>query len=339
MSSYTRAGAREWAQENMKGICGCLLPTFTSDLKGINEKAIRHDISRAKELGMAGQLLVAECGTTLEELLHVTEIAVDEAAGDIQTVVHAVLPTLEDNIQLVQESEKLGADLVLISYPLTFYPSSEDEVFEYTRALAESTNLGVIIFAMHLWNFRRFHPSHFSPDLIGRMIREIPNVVAVKNEVGGPGIGGIAQVFERYSKDVIVMDPIESNSPAWHANYGMQWMGTSNYEAFGPWVPRYFDLMREGKFEEAMEIYWKLHPVRESDAAVVGQALAGTQMVPRYLWKYQGWLNGFNGGPLRAPQARINDSQMKQLRAGATAAGLDVFDTPDEQFLVGRNPS
>ncbi len=213
-----------------EGICGCLLPTFTSDLKGINERAIRHDIAREKELGISGALLVAECGTTFDELLQVTEIAVDEAAGGLQTVVHAVLPTLEDNIALVRESERLGADVVLVSYPLTYYPKSEEEVFEYTRAIAESTNLGIIVFAMHLWNFRRFHPSHFSPDLIGRMINEIPNVVAVKTEVGGPGVGGIAQIFERYRNDVIVMDPIESNSPAWHAAYGMQWMGTSNYE-------------------------------------------------------------------------------------------------------------
>ena len=337
--SYSRSDARSWAQANMKGICGCLLPTFTSDLKGINERAIRHDIAREKELGISGALLVAECGTTFDELLQVTEIAVDEAAGGLQTVVHAVLPTLEDNIALVRESERLGADIVLVSYPLTYYPKSEEEVFEYTRAIAESTNLGIIVFAMHLWNFRRFHPSHFSPDLIGRMINEIPNVVAVKTEVGGPGVGGIAQIFERYRNDVIVMDPIESNSPAWHAAYGMQWMGTSNYEAYGPWVARYFDLMRDGKFEDAMEIYWKLHPIRESDAAVVGPALTGTAMVPRYLWKYQGWLNGFNGGPLRAPQARINDGQMKQLRAGAVAAGLDVTTSLDEEFLVGRNPA
>lgn len=30
---------------------------------------------------------------------------------------------------------------------------------------------------------------------------------------------------------------------------------------------------------------------------------------------------------------------MKQLRAGAVAAGLDVTTSLDEEFLVGRNPA
>jgi dihydrodipicolinate synthase/N-acetylneuraminate lyase len=337
--AYSRLEAREWARANLRGCCGCLLPTFTGDLRGINERAIRHDIARDKELGMSGALVVAECGTTKDELLEVTRIAVDEAAGELNVVVHAVLPTLEDNIELVTRSEELGAELVLVSYPLTFYPASEDEVLEYTMRLGESTNLALIIFAMHLWNFRRLHPSHFSPRLLGRMIAEVPNVAVVKNEVGGPGMGGIAEVFHRFHEDVIITDPIESNSPAWALTYGLQWMGTSNYQAYGPWVPRYFELLREGRLDEAMEIYWRLTPVREADASVVGQALAGTQMVPRYLWKYQGWLNGYNGGPLRAPQSRINDAQMRQLRAGAVAGGLDVPETPDSEFLIGRNPA
>lgn len=322
----------------MHGCCGCLLPTFTSDLRGVNDRAIRFDIAHEKALGMSGVLVVAECGTTRDELLEVTEVAVDEAGGELHIVVHAVLPTLEDNIALVKRSEALGVDAVLVSYPLTFYPASEEEVFEYTKTLAEGTNLAIILFAMHLWNFGRFHASHFSPALIGRLIKEVPNVSIVKNEIGGPGVGGIAEVFYRYHEDVIVTDPIESNSPAWATTYGLQWMGTSNYEAYGPWVPRYFNLFREGKFDEAMEIYWRIHPVREADSAVVGQALAGTAMVPRYLWKYQGWLNGFNGGPLRPPQMRINDSQMRQLRRGAIAGQLDVTASPDSEFFIGRNP-
>jgi dihydrodipicolinate synthase/N-acetylneuraminate lyase len=337
--AYARHEAREWARANLSGCCGCLLPTFTADLRRVNEKAIRFDIAREKELGMSGALVVAECGTTKSELLEVTEIALDEAAGELDIVVHAVLPTLEDNIDLVRRSEALGANLVLVSFPLTFYPASEDEVLEYTKRLGEATNLALIIFAMHLWNFRRLHPSGFSPRLLGRMIEEIPNVAVVKNEVGGPGVGGIAEVFHRFHEEVVITDPIESNSPAWALTYGLQWMGTSNYEAYGPWVPRYFALLRDGKVDEAMDIYWRLHPVREADSTVVGRAIEGTSMVPRYLWKYQGWLNGLNGGPLRAPQMRINDGQMRQLRAGAEAAGLDVTDTPDSEFMIGRNPA
>lgn len=339
MARYRAGEAREWALEHLRGLCGCLLPTFTSDLRGINERAVRADVAREKELGMSGVLVVAECGTTFEELLAVTEIVVDEARGELDVLAHAALGTLEQNIELVRRSQDLGVDGVLISYPLGFYPASEDEVFEYTRAVAECSDLGAVVFAMWLWNFRRLHPSDFSPELIGRLIDEVPNVMAVKNEIGLPGMAGIAQLFERYRDRVVVTDPLERNAPLWQRAYGMRWMGTSNYEALGDAVPRYFGLLQEGRYEEAMEIYWRVHPIRQADAALTGESMAGTALVHRMMWKYQGWLHGFNGGPIRGPHVRISDAQMRTLRGAVQAAGLPVPEDPDAAFFVGRNPA
>jgi 4-hydroxy-tetrahydrodipicolinate synthase len=56
-------------------------------------------------------------------------------------------------------------------------------------------------------------------------------------------------------------------------------------------------------------------------------------------WKYQAWLTGFNGGPLRMPTQRLVGAQMQAYRAGAEAAGLLTATEPDEQFFVGRNPA
>jgi dihydrodipicolinate synthase/N-acetylneuraminate lyase len=339
VSKYTRDEAREWARENFQGCTGCLLPTFKADLSGINERAIRHDVNLSRKFGISGQLIVSECGTTLEELKRVTDVVVDESRGELMTVAHAALPTLEQNIELARYSESVGVDALLVSYPLTFYPSTEDGIFDYTKELAESTNLAVIVFAMHLWNFRRFHPSHFSPDLVGRLIDEVPNIGAVKTEIGGGiGVAGIAQVFERYRDAVVVTDPIEANAPAWAATYGVQWIGTSNYEAYAGEVPRYFELLRQGRFEDAMEIYWRIHPIREADAEVINEASRGTHLVHRLCWKYQGWLNGFNGGPIRSPHMRLADRQMKRLREGLAASGLPMTDSPDQEFFTGRNP-
>lgn len=338
MPRYGPGEAREWALEQLRGCCGCLLPTFSSDLRALNEAAIRADVARDKALGMSGVLIVAECGTTVDELKHVTEIVVDEAGGEIQTFAHASLPSLADNVELVRFSEAAGVDGALVSYPLTFYPTSELEVFEYTRAVAEASNLGAIVFAMWLWNFRRLHPSDFSPDLIGKLVDEVPNVMAVKTEIGAPAAAGIAQVFERYRDRLIVTDPIEANAPLWQRAYGMRWMGTSNYECMAGEVPRYMRLLEAGRYEEAMEIYWRLHPIRLADAEVVGEAIRGTALVHRLVWKYQGWLHGFNGGPIRGPHMRISDRQMQVLRAAALASGLPVTDEPDAAFFVGRNP-
>ena len=61
---YSRANAKEWAREHWRGVCNVIMPSFTSDLRQLNEKAIRHDVRRNIELGFWGTLLVSECGTT-----------------------------------------------------------------------------------------------------------------------------------------------------------------------------------------------------------------------------------------------------------------------------------
>jgi dihydrodipicolinate synthase/N-acetylneuraminate lyase len=335
----TTTDKRAWAREQLRGVAGCLHPTFTGDLSRLNEAAIRHDVEREIELGFAGMLLVGECGTTPAEMRQFIDIAVGAAGGRLVTILQAAEPTLEANIALARYAADAGVDLMLPSYPLTFYPASEEEVYHYTRTLADASPLGVIVFAIHLWNFARLHPSSFSPDLLGRLVRDCPNVVAIKNEIGAPGIAGMAQVFRRFSAAVVVTDPFEMNAPAWTSAYGMQFLGTSNYEYFGGAVPEMFRLLHEPDgFDKAMELYWSMHPARQVNMALMSEAAAGTSLVPRLMWKYQGWLNGFNGGPIRSPQPRLSDRQMTALRHGLRAAGLPVTGDPDAGFFAGRNP-
>jgi 4-hydroxy-tetrahydrodipicolinate synthase len=87
-----------------------------------------------------------------------------------------------------------------------------------------------------------------------------------------------------------------------------------------------------------MELYWQVGPARRAGEAVMGPGMQGTGVINRTVWKYMDWLAGFNGGPLKPPTSRISDGQMAQLRAGLKTAGLPVTDSPDSEFLIGRNP-
>jgi dihydrodipicolinate synthase/N-acetylneuraminate lyase len=332
--------AREWAREHLRGVAGCVAPTVTSDFSRLNEAAIRHDVRREKELGFAGVLLVSETGTTAAEMREFIDIAVDEARGELIIILQASEPTLELNVDLIRYGEDAGVDAVMPSFPPAFYPMSEDAVYEYYRGLADATSLAMFIFAMHLWNFARLHPSGFSPRLIGRLVADCPNVAAIKNEIGAPGVAGLSEVFERFGHEVVVTEPLEVNAPAWVRTYGMSFLGTSNYEYAGDAVPRMFALLQDSeRYDEAMELYWQMHPARQANMQLMS-AMAGTSVVHRMLWKYQGWLNGFNGGPIRsALSGRINDGQMRMFRDALVRSGLPVADDPDEAFFLGRNPA
>lgn len=337
MPKFAKGEARSWALENLRGVTGCVMPSFTTDLTGLNEAAIRHDVRREIELGFSGFLIVSECGTTPDELRRFTEICVEEAGDSHVTIMQASASTLSENIEIARFAEHVGVDLIMPSYPLGFYPQHPDEVIGYTSELASATSLGMIVFAMNLWNFTRLHPSGFAPAWLEELVDTVPNIVAIKNEIGDPGVAGLADVFRRFTGRVMVSDPLEMNSPAWTQTFGMGWMGTSNYEYFGAKVPEYFALLQEpGGYDRAMEIYWQLHPARSASGMLMKESNAGTSFVHRLLWKYQGWLQGFNGGALRSPHLRLHDRQMQLLRRAALDSGLALAPGEDAEFFVGR---
>ncbi len=337
MAEYRKKEAREWAREKMRGVANTLTPTFTQDLKGINERATRFDIRKEIEYGFWGVLLVSETATTLEEYIRLTEWSADEAKGKMRLIHHASFNTLEENIQAVQSAERAGADLVLLSYPATFYPCSSDEIYAYTQAFCDATNLGIILFPVPLWGFERLHPAGMDPGLVKRMIETIPNIVCIKAESGMPTIAGFVQAYKMFSHQVLISLPLEDDALPLSALVPIPFMGTSNYEYFGPIIPKMHRFIRDGRFEEAMELYWQIHPARLANIATFA-SMAGTNLIHRMMWKYQGWLSGFNGGPLRQPTMRLSPQQMAGLRQALVRSGLPVTGDPDSQFFVGRNP-
>jgi 4-hydroxy-tetrahydrodipicolinate synthase len=338
MADYRTSEAREWAKATLRGVANVLIPTFTHDLQSVNERAIRHDVRKEIEYGFWGALLVAETATTLQEYIQCMEWAVDEARGRLYLIHHASFNTLEENITAVQAAERAGAALVLLSYPANFYPESNEDIYHYTKAFCAQTNLGVILFPVPLWGFERLHPAGFAPELLKRLVEDVPNIVAIKAEGGYPTIAGFIQTYKMLGDRVVVTFPLESDGLPLASVIPLQFMGTSNYEYYGPMVPRIFALMREGQFDKAMELYWQIHPARLTNINTMAM-IAGSNFIHRMIWKYQGWLNGFNGGPLRQPTMRLVDRQMKVLRQGLVAAGLEVTVDPDKAFFVGRNPA
>ena len=336
---FDRADARAWARENMRGVANVITPTFTGNLAGLNEAAARHDVRLEIEYGFWGALMVSAVAVTLDEYAQFVTWCADEAQGALHLIHHASFNSLEDNIEAARRSQERGAELVLLGYPPTFYPRSAEDIHAYTRAFCDATDLGVILFPVPLWGFERIHPAAgFGPDLIERLLDDCPNIVAIKAEGGMPSIGGFVDVYNRFHERVLVIEPIEGNGLPMATLVDMPFMGTSNYEYFGPEIPRIFAMIRDGRRDEAMDAYWRLFPARQASVAAMA-VLQGSNFLHRMLWKYQGWLQGFNGGPLRAPTMRLVDRQMKALRQGLVAAGFDVDAPDDAEFFRGRNPA
>lgn len=334
MLPYTRDEARFWAREHLRGVANVIIPSFTRELDTINEAGIRHDVRRNIALGFTGFLLVSETATTFDEYVRFAEIAADEAQGRQVLIHHASFNTLQENIESAQRAAAAGATVCLLSYPPSFYPDSLDDVEAYTRSFCESVDIAVILFPVPLWGFERLHPASISIDVLDRMVDALPNVVAIKAEGGHPTIAGFAEVWHRLHERLIVTMPLEHHAIPLATFLDTRFVGTSNGEYYGTSVPQMLDLALAGKHEEALRLYWQIDPARQANMKVNG--ISGWNSVHRMVWKYQAWLNGYNGGPLRMPTPRLVPDQMTVLRQGLIRSGLPVTDDPDERFFVGR---
>ena len=339
MPAYTRTEARDWAREKLVGAVNCTIPSFTGDLRGINEKAIRHDVALAKQHGFLGTLAVSEVNITLPEYLDFLRIARDEAGDDLVLVHHGSWSDLEQNLEAVRGAEEAGAELVLLSYPPNFYPESEQDIYDYTKAYCDATDLAVILFPMFLWGFSsRIHPSDIPARLIRRLLDDCPNIAVIKAEGGFPSIQGLIECHRLFGDEVVISCPIEGELIPLSQIMPIQLSATSDHEYYGPMIPRVMELLRNGKYDEATEIYWQLHPARKAKTGLA-PVLNGGAFINRQAWKFQGWLQGYNGGPLRQPTQRIHEPQMNVLRKGLIDAGLEPSMDPYREFFVGRNPA
>ena len=311
-----------------------VIPSYTNDLKGLNEAGIRHDIRKEIELGFGGTLLVSEVAITLDEYGQFFEWSHDEAKGKLKLIHHAMFDTLEENIEAAQIAEANGAELVLLCYPVNFYAETSQDIYDYTKAFCDNTNLAVMLFQVPHWGFQRVHGSDIEPALIRRLIDDCPNIAAIKAEGGMPSIMGFVECHRLFGKEVVISCPLGKGHARVRATRAGAVHRHQQHRIFRPDDPAHLQSASEGR-------------VRRGDQAVLAdpagaarqpgdQRLHGADSVlHRMQWKYQAWLNGFNGGPMRRPSMRVTDPSMAQLRSGLARAGIKPTELHDREFTSG----
>lgn len=147
----------------------------------------------ADHLVATGSTGVLVCGTTGESptLAHDEKISLIQTVKDAVGRRAAVLAGTGNNntaatVEFTREASELGIDGVMLVCPYYNKPSQEG-LFQHFAAAARATSLPVMIYNIEGRTSRNILPS-----TIGRLAREVKNVVALKEASGN--IGQIAQM-------------------------------------------------------------------------------------------------------------------------------------------------
>lgn len=320
---YKKAEAKEWAREFYKGLGSTILPSFTPDTLELDEKGIRHDIRELIKHGFFSTLILTDAGTTRDEDKRMIEWCVNEAKGRIGVTVMLRYYTLRDNIEMARFSEAAGAEAVLISFPPNYYPKTQKEVYDYTLAICESTNIAVELFPSMKYDFP--FPGIFPASLLNQMA-EIENVVAMKT--GIIDFAWMDECYRLFGNKILISYPFDDAWPIFIRKYGMQWSGAAPWQVLqtpdDPREVRMFALMQEGKIDEAMELYWKSDPLRKYFLHSVMTILIATGIYNYQQWKYMEGLVGMTGGELRLPKIEFFARDKQMAKMAMLAAGLKV---------------
>ncbi len=175
MAGYRKHEAQDWAWHNLKGQWTTLVTPFTPDNR-VDTDGLRHNIRHVQSLGVRGGGCTWNMGEfwslTESERRLVMDTVADEAAGRWFIGAHVTDTSLQESVSLARHAQQQGFDLLIIA-PSYMVTKTEDQVVEFVRQVAETTDLAIMFY-----NSPQFGIT-ISPHGLKRLCA-IPNVVGVK---------------------------------------------------------------------------------------------------------------------------------------------------------------
>jgi 4-hydroxy-tetrahydrodipicolinate synthase len=316
--NYSKADAKAYARENMKGIWAAALNPFNDDLS-FDEAGLRSNIRHwIDDLDIQGLFIAGKQGEffsmSLEERKRNFEIAVDECSGKAGVIVSVSDQNMDTALELAHHAQNCGADYIVLHAPVLSFVHDRGEVlYQYYKRFCDELDIGIA-----MWS----HPDSgylMQPEECAR-IAELPNIVAIKYSVP-------REMYVRLTE--MVVDTIQVSTSLeddWLDN--IEQLGWQLYLCSSPpyqlqtandkRMHEYTQLAFDGKFNEARKVRDSLEPVRE--------AIRSTKPAdkPTAFGKYWQELLGQVGGRVRAPMLELSAAEKAKIQAAFEGCGLKL---------------
>ncbi len=167
----------------MDGLQGIIPPMTTAfDVDGeIDETAVRAQVRWMAAQGVHGLAVAGSTGEghalDRDEFRRLVEITTDETAGRLPVIAGIIVDSTREAIRrgkAVRDLEVAALQVTPVHY---LFRPDDDAMVEHFRALAEETGRSIIIYNVVPW-------AYLSPDLLCRIMAEVPGVVGVKQSAG-----------------------------------------------------------------------------------------------------------------------------------------------------------
>ena len=312
MAKYTKREAQDWAWATIKGEWSTVMTPFTPDDQ-LDEQGLRNNIRHIRALGTRGAGVTWGMGEfwslTREERIRVMDIAADEAKGQWPIAAHVTHTSYKESIALAKHAENAGFDLLIVAPPY-IVTKSEQQVVDFTKAIADQTNLAIMFY-----NSGQFGIT-MSAQGLSRLC-EIPNVVGVKEASTNRDISIATHVT--LGKKKIISTPFDwiyFAGKQYGFNQQVMFANTSDWRFDQPgrnYYVQFIDKASRGDIDtEFYDLY--LRPVANISDKWWGYTVQKFGTWPVTLCKYWGELMGMAGGHVRLPLGPFTAEEKEAIK-------------------------
>lgn len=282
-----------------RGIIPPIITPLTKDGK-FNEAVFRQMIDFLIEEGVHGIFPLGTTGEfyafSNEEVRNILKVAVDEAAGRVPVYGGANHITTRGTIELVKIAEETGCDAVSVLTPL-FISQTQDELYEFYKSVAASTNLPIIIY-----NNKPKTNVTVEPTTVAKLAL-IDNIVGIKDSTGD---FTNTEEYIRLTRNNDNFCVLLGRDTLIHA--GLCYGATGAIASCANIAPRIaadiYDKYIEGDIKGSLEAQYKLAPLRIATNMGTFPAVIKEGLVMR----------GFDVGKCLEPIAELLPVQKETLR-------------------------
>lgn len=241
-----------------KGVYPALLTPFTKD-DAIDLKTFKTNLDAQVDAGVKGIILGGSLGEASslsnEEKRDLLFYSKEVLPASFSIIINIAEQTTRAAVALAQESEKNGADGLMLLPPMR-YKADDDETLAFFAAVAESTSLPIMIYnnpidykiMVTLDMFEKL-AVHKNIQAVKESTRDVTNVTRMINRFG-----------DRYKiltgVDPLAMESLVMGADGWVAGL---------VDAFPRETVAIYSLIKAGRIEEALKIYRWFLPVLELD--------------------------------------------------------------------------
>ena len=278
--------------KSFRGSYTVAITPFTNDGSAIDTDALRKFIDWQIACDVPGIIILGTTGEFLtvsdDERHELVETTIRHVNGRIDVLVGTMNAYTPNAVRYSREAEALGADGLMVIPPY-YYTPTEDEIFEYYRAISEAVSIPIM-----LYNNPFTSNIDMSAKLVARMTRAFDNVRYIKE--ASMDVGRIFDIIEATDG---VMNVFAGERPV--ESFLLGAVGYVN--PFGNYIPystaRMWDFLVGDRVEDAKHVQHLADRINEIIAE--GHPMYGHQCYSKVLAAAA----GYPVGDVRPPLTRF----------------------------------